>query len=246
VVFVGIGDVADYVRKRLEEAIADIGNVDNIRVVSPSINQLWTDSKWAELVPTLDPEHRLEEAADAFLDKLGAAYVLVALADVSTGFQEEPALAEPFDAACSGLKKHDALTVLSWARRAGVIAEAGSSVLASPTMATALTALGKLVGVDFRIERDSIIAASGGPLEILVAIGTQPASRLRREAEIRLEHHLGNGVEPRFVVAGGIGWPAEGQEPRDDIMGAGVITDVLDGPLNATPSIIRAESVVSG
>src|SRR5205823_2588936 len=138
VVFVGIGDVAGYVQKRLEEAIEDVGNVDNIRVVSPGINDGWVGSQWAELVPGLIADHRFAETADAFLEKLGAAYVHITLAAVSAGLQDEAALAAAFDAASSGLRQHDALTVLEWARHAGVVARAGAPVLSTEAMAEAL------------------------------------------------------------------------------------------------------------
>lgn len=246
VVFVGIGDIAGYVRNRLEEAISQVADMDNIRVVGPSINDPWTGSPWAQLVPSLREDHRIAASSDEFLDKLGAAYVLVTLGDVSSSFREEPALSAHFEAAFAGLKHHDALTVLVWVRNAAVVGEAGRSVLAATETATALMALGKLAGADFRIGRDSVIRAPNGSFEVLVAIGPQPASRLRREARIRLERHLGNGLEePQFVIAGGIGWPPEGQTLGDDILGGGSTGDVLDGPLNVTPDIVRAEVVVS-
>lgn len=142
VVFVGIGDVAGYVQERLKEAISDVGNVGNIRVVSPDIGEGWVGSQWAALVPGLTAERRFAETADAFLEKLGAAYVHITLAAVSAGLQDEAALATAFDAASSGLRQHDALTVLEWARHAGVVARAGAPVLSTEAMAEALVAVG--------------------------------------------------------------------------------------------------------
>jgi len=247
VVFVGIGDIAGYVRKRLEEAIENVGSPSNVRVVSPGIGEYWTGSAWAELLPGLEVEHRIAETSDAFLDKLGAAYVLVTLADVGAGFLGEPSLSEPFEAALTALKQHDALTILAWVRHTAVVATAGKSVLTAPATATALMALGRLVGANFRIERDLVITTPSGPIEVLVAMGTQPVARLRREAQNRLERHLGNGRDgPSFVVAGGIGWPPDGQLSDEDIFGGGSVGDVLDGPLNVRAELIRAEAVLAG
>ena len=245
VVFVGIGDVAGYVRKRIEEAIEDVGNLDNIRVVSPSINDGWDASQWAELVPDLAEEHRFAETADAFLEKLAAGYVHVTLAAFSAELDENAALAAAFNAASAGLRKHDPLTVLEWARHAAVVARAGSPVLSTAQMADALLAVGKLAGADVRITRDWTLETPDGPIEVLVAVGTQSAARVRREADNRLEVHLGNGVAaPKFLVSGGLGWTST--PLGGDIIGGGADGDVLDGPLNATPEILRTAEVWAG
>jgi hypothetical protein len=247
VVFVGIGDVAGYVRKRLEEAIEDVGNVHNIRVVSPGINDGWDGSQWAELVPHLAADHRFAESADAFLEKLGAAYVHVTLAAVSAALQNDAALADAFDAASSGLRQHDPLTILEWARHAGVVPKAGVPVLSTEQMAEALLALGKLSGADIKITRDWTVETPDGPVEVLVAVGAQSAARMRREAQNRLEHHVGNGVAaPKFLVSGGIGWTTAAQPDDGDIIGGGAAGDVLDGPLNGTPEILRVAEVLAG
>lgn len=246
VVFVGIGDVAGYVRKRLQEAIEDVGNVNNIRVVTPDINDGWDESQWAALAPGLEVSHRFAETADAFLEKLSAGYVYVVLSAVAADLQVEPGVANAFNAAVSAMKQHDALTVLEWARHTAVVPEPGTPVLGTASMAEALVALGKLAGENLKITRDRILTAPDGNLEVLVALGPQPAGRIRREAQNRLERHIGNGMpEPRFLVAGGIGWLADGHLAAENILGDGDVDDVLDGPLNVSPEIIRAETVVS-
>jgi hypothetical protein len=245
VVFVGIGDVAGYVKKRLEEAIQDVGNVDNVRVVAPGIVDAWDGSQWSQLAPGLSESHRIAETADAFLDHLAAAYVHVTLATASAGLQSAPVFAAAFNAAASGLGQHNAATVLEWVRHVGVVARPGSPVLSADSLTEALTALGKLAGADIRITRDRTVEYRDGQLEVLAAVGPQSAARLRREAQNRLELHLGNGVEPRFLVAGGIGWgPAEGFTTVD-VMGDGSDSDVLDGPLNVLPDIVRVEQVLT-
>jgi hypothetical protein len=248
VAFVGSGDVAGYVRNRLEEAIKEAGSVENIRVISPGIANGWTDSQWSQLVPDLAVEHRIAEPADAFLEKLGVAYVDSVLADLSASLQDDPVLAEAFNEAAHALCRHDVLRVLSWARHGGVVRRGGVSVLNTESMAAALTALGKLSGDQIEIELNLTCTTPQGPLEVLVSVGAQSARRLRREAQNRLEEHIGNGApQPTFLIAGGIGWSSTGVPPLpDDILSDGDPKDVLDGPLNVTPSILLADAVLVG
>ncbi len=246
VVFVGIGDVAGYVRVRIEEALADAGPPANVRIVSPGINDGWDGSQWAELLPNLDPQQRIAMTADAFLEKVGSGFVHIVLASVAAELGAEAELAAYFHAASSGLRTHDPATVLQWARHTGVVAEPGSSVLDSPAMSSALLAVGKLFGPNFTLTREGTIETDEGQYEVLVAVGTQSASRLRREAQNRLERHLGNGIEPKFLVSGGVGWPAAEPVGDHDILGGGLPGDVVDGPINATAEILRAELVIAG
>jgi hypothetical protein len=54
VVFVGIGDVASYVRRGLNRIVAELGpTVGQVFVVSPSIETGWDQSAWSELLPGL-------------------------------------------------------------------------------------------------------------------------------------------------------------------------------------------------
>lgn len=245
VVFVGIGDVAGYVEQRLKEAIADVGNVDNIRVVSPGIVAGWNGSQWSALVPNLADAHRIAATADEFLEKLGAAYVHLTLADLAAGLEEEAEVAAAFGEAASALRKHDSLTMLGWTRGAGVVAKGGSSVLNTESMAEAIAALGKLAGADFKITKDSIIETPNGQIEILAAIGVASASRLRREAQNRLDRHVSRGdPQPTFLIGGGIGWTAAQTLPAD-ILGEGDATDVIEGPMHAEPTILRASEVLA-
>lgn len=245
VVFVGIGDVAGYVEKRLSEAIADIGAIDNIRVVGPNIVDEWQSSQWSLLVPNLPNGFRVAETADAFLDKLGAAYIHVSLADLAARLEDAPTIAAAFTAAAKGIRLHDALTVLAWTRRAGVVSQGGTSTLNTEAMAEVIAALGRLAGDEIRIERDGTLATRAGRFEVLVSVGALSASRLQREARNRLARHVGNGApEPTFLVAGGIGWvPTMGAHPAD-ILDEDRPNDILDGPGSVMPRIMRAQDVL--
>jgi hypothetical protein len=197
-------------------------------------------------VPTLAADHRIPTTADEFIEKLGAAYVHLTLADVEVSLRDEPAVAGSFTEAATALRKHDALTVLAWTRRSGVVATTGVSVLSTESIAEAVAALGKLGGRDLEITRDLIVQTAGGLVEVLASVGATSATRLRREARNRLEQHLAKGApEPKFLIAGGIGWPAPAQVLPADILDEGDTTDVVDGPSNAEPTILRARAVLA-
>lgn len=247
VAFVGIGDIAGYLKKRLAEAIADVGNVDNIRVISPGIVNGWEASQWSELVPGLDIEHRIPASADLFLERLAAAYVHLILGDLAAHVADEPAVADGFNAGAAAIRKHDALTVLAWTRRSGVVCAAGTSVINSGPMTEAIAALGKLAGPDFKITRDWTVtnAAEDKHFEVLTSVGATSASRLRREARNRLEQHLARGIPaPKFLIGGGIGSHATEDSPVD-MIGGGDVADVVDGPANAQPAILYAREVLT-
>jgi hypothetical protein len=248
VVFVGIGDVAGYVRKRLEEAIADVGSIGNVRLVSPFIESNWTSSPWAAILGDIEPRYRFAQSADEFLDRLAAAYVVVLLADINAGFVDDPATASSLAAATNGLKKHDALTLLKWIRHAAVVPKPGHAVLAERATAEGLVALGHLVGDDFTIERDGLIVSPRGCYHLLIAIGIQPTSRLRREAKNRLERHLNDGMRPNeaptFVGAGGLQWPQNRETLPADVVDQGDVDDMVGGALNLTPRFLTFEEAL--
>src|SRR4051794_10105700 len=60
VVFIGIGDVADYAQRRLRQLLEELAPLD-VRVVSPSIGEGWDSSMWSELLPELEEERRVAQ-----------------------------------------------------------------------------------------------------------------------------------------------------------------------------------------
>ena len=92
VLFVGIGDLAAYVRDRLSETVAAVGDPSHVRVVSPTIVTGWSTSEWAQILPTLPADHRIEMGADEFLDMLAGAYVRSFLADIAEAVQDDDLL----------------------------------------------------------------------------------------------------------------------------------------------------------
>jgi hypothetical protein len=245
VVFIGIGDVAGYVKKRIEEAIDEVGSVENIRVVSPDIESNWEGSQWKNVAPDLSGDHKIPASADMFMEQLASAYVMGRLNEHSAGLVQDDVLTADLDAAKRGLFESDSLTVLQWARGADINPRAGEAVLGSPEVGKVLIALGRLAGASVRLGRDNVFDTDQGRIEVLVTTQTVPQRRLIEAAENRLREHAHRGEpHPRFLVAGGVGRiPKPVSLPRS-IMGETNELDILDGPLALMPDIRHADEVI--
>lgn len=244
VIFIGIGDVAPYVRQRIVEAIAEVGSIDNLRVVSPSITTDWENSQWKSVAPTLREEDKIGVSADHFMEELGAAYVITRLAEhrLNAG----ASLAAKLDDAKKGLFKSDALTVLRWSRAVDINPRAGESVLKSSEFGKALIALGHLVGDSVELKNSRVLDTSHGPVEILVATQTVPTRRLVETAEGRLHGYVSRGEPlPLFLVAGGIGPIPKPEDLPPSIVSEADDADIVDGPLALMPSMRHADEVIA-
>lgn len=189
VIFVGIGDVAGYVKQRIVEAISEVGSVENIRIVAPDIVDKWETSQWSGVAPGLRDEYRIPATADLFMEQLAAAYVIVQLGGHSLGLASDEVIAADFEAGKASLLEADALMVLEWARRVDIQPRPGHSVLKTSEIATVLIALGHLVGTSARLKHNQVFETDEGPIEVLVSTRTVPARRLTQEAENRLQDH---------------------------------------------------------
>lgn len=246
VVFVGIGDIAGYVRQRIEEALSDVGVVDNIRVVSPGIRDGWEESDWKGVVPGLSDDHKIPATADAFMEQLTAAYVRARLDEHSRRVSSEDVLAEALGAAVSGLFAADPLSVLQWARESDITPRAAVPVLRSPEMGKALIALGKLAGESARLTRNHIFETDQGPVEVLIATQTVPARRLVEMAVDRLQTHANWGERaPLFLVAGGVGPMPQPDSLPPSILGETDDLNIVDGTLALVPDIRHADEVIA-
>ena len=255
VVFMGIGDVAGYVKERIIEAISEVGSVDNIRVVAPDIVENWGKSQWSGVAPDLHDDYRIPATADLFMEQLAGAYIVVQLGGFGLTLASDGGIAAAFDAVRTSLLKNDPLTILQWARRTDVQPRAGRSILGTSEMATALTALGHLTGANARLKRDQVIETDDGLIEVLISTQVVPARRIIQEAENRLQEYASRGDPyPLFLVAGGIGWPPVNRSDEalakrsilpSDILDVSDATDILDGPRALTPIIRRADEVLA-
>lgn len=247
VVFLGIGDVAGYVKQRIQEAVRQVGAIDNIRVVSPSINTGWEESQWSTVAPALSEDRRIGKTSDEFVDSFAAAYVQACFKHHGLPLMSGGALRDAYIKAKDALCASDPLNVLSWARKADIKHKAGKSVLRSTEMGSVLVALGILVDDEACLDhRSSLIRTVDGPIEVLISSETVLTRQLVDEAEERLAEHLAAGAEPpRFLISRGIGPVLRSTLLPQDILAETKATDILDGPRSGLPEILLADEVIA-
>ena len=147
-VFVGISDVAGYVRTRIQEAKEAIGTGGAIFVVSPSIRTEWYTSRWAETLPDLEAARRLAVTSDEFLDHLTAACVRRMLRDTFEALSDEPVAAAVFNKARRAFDERTSVEALRWIRCCSVPRSPGVSATQHQAFSRALIALGQLCEED--------------------------------------------------------------------------------------------------
>lgn len=246
VVFIGIGDVAGYVRQRIAEALREIGPIENIRVVAPEVDAKWAESQWCTLVPSLAVDHRIPVTADLFMEQLAAAYVIGRLGEHLTNLASSESLSADLKAAKAGLLESDSLSVLQWVRSVDVNPRVGESVLKSAELGKALVALGHLAGGSARLNHNHIFTTAVGPVEVLIATDALPSRRLVECAQNRLEDHANRGEPlPQFIVSGGIGPIPQHNSLPPNILQEADEVDVIDGPLSLVPDIRHADEVIA-
>ena len=245
-VFVGIGDIADYARKRILEAKDAIGTEGTIFVVSPSIQTEWNKSHWAEILPDLPNERRVSVTSDEFLDHLAAACVRRMLREIFESLRDEPAVANAFDRTRKAFDERTSVEALRWLRCCCVPNSPGTSATKQQAFTRALIALGTLG------KKDGVVLLPSGQAraadikyEVLVAVDTVTASKFRREAEARLVRYRSEGGEvthfPTFLIAGALGKLDSVQGLLTDVLDESDARDLVAGPLVVDANIVYAE-----
>ncbi len=252
-VFLGIGDVADYAQRRIGELLEDLRPPD-VRVVSPSIEDGWADSVWATVIADLPADRRIAKTADEFLDELARAWASEVLQRLTAG------CANVGDNVQVGVRRiAEALGQLSsaevirWCRRAVMRPRTGESAVLAPATNNALMAAGVLasrVADDVRTERPACCAMGAQTIEVLVVQDGTPASDVQREALRRAEQMASNGqligTDVTFLVGGSlIGRLDESDEATEDVVSGGDDPqDVVDGPRAIRPRYLRADDLL--
>lgn len=151
-VFVGIGDIADYAQESIKNLAVLVGHA-RIRVVSPNIDRDWEDTSdereiggWKKLFSDLPADRRLPFTAESFFDQLAREWVMTLLRTV--GGTINPAFTESLGAVESSFARLTAAEALKWLRRSAVGWEVGDSVVRSPSAATAMEAIAILASRD--------------------------------------------------------------------------------------------------
>ena len=245
-VFVGTGDIADYARKRIQEAKDAIGTEGAIFVVSPNIQTEWNESHWAEILPDLPNEQRVSATSDEFLDHLAAACVRRMLREIFESLREEPAVADAFDRTRKAFDERTSVEALRWLRCCCVPHSPGTSATKQQAFTRALIALGTLG------KKDGVVLLPSGrakaadiEYEVLVAVDTVTASKFRREAEARLVRYRSEGGEvthfPTFLIAGALGKLDSAQGLLTDVLDKSDARDLVAGPLVVDANLVHAE-----
>ena len=244
-VFVGIGDIAGYVRNRINEASNAVGADGAVFVVSPGIRAKWDKSQWSQLLPELPEERRVEATSDEFLDHLAGAYVRSALNEIGEALKGEEELLVPFHVAKSAFELATSLEALRRLRTWAVKRAAGESVLSQQSFARALIAVGVVCGNGLRFNSDGWAIGDEGDYEVLVGVGSVSADDFRREAERRLVQYRSRGIAesdaPTFLVAGCLGRLDKISKLKGSVVDQLDSFDVVSGPTVIQPRFVHAE-----
>jgi hypothetical protein len=251
VVFVGIGDVADYVQERLTMAVSLLPSLPSIFVATPTIASGWDDSVWADVLPELSEDNKIEQSADEFLDELCRAFVKLPLMQVA---QLESAL--PIQGGVSALNASclDGMTAtefLMWLRQSAPDWEAGAGVLQSRECERALLALAVLArtgtGVGWVDKNQGWLSTPIGEVALLIA-DNRPAAAAEAEGRWRAAHGHGLGWtgDTTFICEGYIGGL-----PKEEVLAVDLIAEpesesIVDGPSGGQVRFVTAESVILG
>lgn len=242
-VFVGVGDIADYAQRRLEqlrdELAKDAGREDDtlaIYVVSPSIRSQWDGSQWATLFPDLPDERKIELSADDFMDRLARRWAREGLDELESSVHL--ALSTEVSTSLRTLRAKlgstGAAGAIRWCRRAAVGQHVGGSVMLSQgvkQLLVALAVLAKDEGADaITIRGPSAVEVGGHRMEALVACQPVPADRVRHRARQRAEELADQGSigETATFLVSGVVWGSLDDEPDTELDLAIGETDPLD------------------
>lgn len=255
VVFVGIGDVADYARHRISQLLNDFESLDMI-VVGPSVVSKWSETVWAEVAAVLadDAERRVESTADTFFDDLLRAWASHLLMTLERLGREE-AMSNVVDLVIDALGRASSLGVVSWCRSSLMFPVAGRSAVRSPQVLTVLLAAGVLAShgsEQMWLAAHARIATPSRQWLAVVAESNQMASAIEREITRRAQAlaEAGLAVHAVSVLVAGpvIGGLAEAlsSDVTDIFMGEVSDDDIVAAPTAVAIEVTWADAVLGG
>lgn len=255
IVFVGIGDIAEYVKVRLRQMLALAGLAADLRVVSHRIVANWSTSQWSTIPEANLPEaHRIELTADAFMDELLRAYVGETLAGLRADL-----IAECLSAANAGgvaqllsaMGKTDAATLLEWLRQGRLRPPAGKPG-DSAHLRTALLAAGTLATTTCTLLANGWLELDGERIMVLAGDGSTPGPRLADAAREKVTKALSQGVvtmaDSARVVCAGFRGPLKtpAASVAVDIVEPPSSTDIISGPDAFSLDLLSADELLRG
>jgi len=252
-VFIGIGDVADYAQRRLRQLLEELAPLD-VRVVSPSIRDGWDASMWSELLPELEEDRRVAQTADVFLDALARAWARELLERVGADASE---LSDDIQAGVrrviDALGQLGSVDAIRWCRNATIQPVSGESAVRAENTGDVVIAAGVLVAraeADVTTPRPACCAIGDNVYELLVPRERMFAPDVRREARRRAQQLASDGLgsegETTFLVGGTVigqlDEPAD--TPPDVLAGTPDATNLIDGPSAVELRYIRASTLL--
>lgn len=251
--FIGIGDVADYARRRIEQVLAEFTPPD-VRVVTPNIMNGWEASKWAEIMPTLAPEKRIEAYADNFLDELARAWVRDLgerlRIDVAGRSDEiQVGASRVIDA----IEEMNSVLLLRWCRASIDHPKTGESSVHAPHTGDALLAMAVLASestAEIRAPRPACCVIGDEVFELFVLKDRANAEDIKREArrraaELASRDNVRDGTV-RFLLAGTVVGSLDSDTDSFDVLaGAPDCADIVDGPHSSNVSYLQASAVLA-
>jgi hypothetical protein len=252
-VFVGIGDVAPYVRDPINE-LADYVDGARIRVVSPGIVERWDASEWRTVLPNLAEERRLAKTADAFADELARGWLglLLRELDRSTRRERVSACRDAFAAMT-------AVQALSWLRRAADGWAVGESIVRSAEAPAALKAIAELaiqhaadIGQELlpaiRFKERATVTIGEQLVEVLLSRPNQPTSEVERAARRRAESIASElGVDYVTVLCAASmpeGPRRSTLDAQDVFAGEPAPDDLISGPTQVAVRLLWADRLL--
>lgn len=255
-VFIGIGDVAEYIKVRLQQVLAAMGGTGaDIRLVGPDVVCDWGNLAWSKIPEAnLPEENRVELSAEEFLDELLRALMGMRFADVRRELSECVAsgiASAESDQLINRLEQVSALSAIAWLREIFVRLPAGQASDGG-SLRTAILAAGRLVAHGAEPVAQGWLRS--GSRFVLVVVGDEsiPAPRLmqevgRRVTRARSRGMLGAGDTVVAVCAGYRGsLPLPASSNSSDVLdAAGSGPSIISGEANPT-SYVDANLVLSG
>jgi hypothetical protein len=251
-VFVGIGDVADYAQKRITE-IAELVEHARVRVVAPDIDAGWDGSVWKQLLPDLPEARRIARSANEFLDQLAREWVMGLLSEVRAA---DPG-AQWLEAVTDAFAYFTAVQALMWLRRAAMRWKIGESVVRAPGAASALEAIalsardpGSAVLKAIRFLPASAVLIDEQRFEVLICperLTPTDIEELASERAQRVVQSLGPRDELNLLLSAS---SVRGPRPRHlaaiDVLDPDVpIDDLISGPRQVSARLTYVDDVLA-
>jgi hypothetical protein len=259
VVFVGVGDIASYVREPIA-SLTEVLSAEFVRLVSRSIESDWEGSEWSTVLPSLPTDNRIGMTADDFMDQLARGWLLTNLLSQLRNTNECITGSACFDA-FGGLT---AAEVLAWLRFAATKSltkswGVGKSVVRSPEALGALLSICMIAErmaendpnggqMEIRVQPRASVVLNGHRFEVIIGSANQSSATLERDARRRAEAAMIETGDVDATVLCSAAMPIGPRQDRlmpSDLMAVEAKPgDLIAGPTQVSVKILWADHVL--